>query len=684
MNVLSSHRASALLLRRALLLLFLLLSLPFGVALAQAAGSDYTKDLPSVERVKTQIKGTNEDDTLARQAAIFNYLMEYIQRIKENRSYFGSYTPGEIQARTAYSLAAYQIEQNYKKTHSPVAVKAWSLQEGKYEINNALGWIHQLSGAQANSEYQNTEASLEKTQKQHEEQLQKQMHQAFGGGGSAPNGMSSDPASLAVRRCLELGGTSLGCVGKGIGQGFLGMIGLDSKALSPQVAGVTMGGLYHSPNSVTSVSFDGSSAAIENCGTLVADSHPYRIQKNGPSVEITIQNEPSPIRMSLRENGSLAGPGIVTVKGRVIIGYFVETHTHYGRDCPYGCSNTTRTPNYAPKMERCNIATPLIPPSPAQQSAASNSISQLANNPIVGGLLGMANTIAPASKPGIRMVGEYSSTSGLKLSFAGDAVVLDCGQAHVKAPYTVENAPSNFLVHVDNNGGPFTLVVEPDNTLRGSGSTTVNGRLVSGMNGDQVTFTPHSETCHLGTFTPGQHASTSTTLATGPATAPPIASPIGSVSGPASGANAFAPSPAAPSRAQLRVIIHANFAGADPLVGQHVLVMRESIPDALRQLGLPVPAGTSPAQAMRMLAGACRTTNCKPIYESLAHKFLTYATIDSRGKGSLSATAFTGAYYFFATVRTARGTLMWDIPANLSAGDNTVTLTAANAEVLAQ
>jgi hypothetical protein len=38
--------------------------------------------------------------------------------------------------------------------------------------------------------------------------------------------------------------------------------------------------------------------------------------------------------------------------------------------------------------------------------------------------------------------------------------------------------------------------------LLGSGSTAVNGRLVAGMKGEEVTFAPHSETCDVGAFRP--------------------------------------------------------------------------------------------------------------------------------------------------------------------------------------
>src|SRR5205814_5916384 len=59
----------------------------------QAASSDYTNDLPSVERVKAEIKGSDPTDALARQVAVFTYLVSYIDRIKYNRTVDGPFTP---------------------------------------------------------------------------------------------------------------------------------------------------------------------------------------------------------------------------------------------------------------------------------------------------------------------------------------------------------------------------------------------------------------------------------------------------------------------------------------------------------------------------------------------------------------------------------------------------------------
>src|SRR6201996_2802026 len=91
------------------------------VAIAQAppASGDYTASLPSVEKVKSQLKGTDPTDTVARQVAVFTYLQTYISRIKDNRKYGGPFTSGEQKLMGDYSLAAYQLSQDFAKTHSP-------------------------------------------------------------------------------------------------------------------------------------------------------------------------------------------------------------------------------------------------------------------------------------------------------------------------------------------------------------------------------------------------------------------------------------------------------------------------------------------------------------------------------------------------------------------------------------
>ena len=116
--------------------------------------------------------------------------------------------------------------------------------------------------------------------------------------------------------------------------------------------------------------------------------------------------------------------------------------------------------------------------------------------------MGFFSSVVTVADPGLRMNGKFANSTGLILDFEGDAVTLDCGPAHIKAPYTVQNAPGEFRVSVNNPGGPFTLTLAADNTLHGSGSTTVNGKLYQSINNGNISFRPVSATCSVNNFTP--------------------------------------------------------------------------------------------------------------------------------------------------------------------------------------
>src|SRR5690242_8874346 len=80
-------------LRRFASLLLPVFVLLCGLALAQApqGAGDYTTALPSVDKVKAELKGTDATDTIARQVAVFTYLQTYITRIRDARKYNGPF-----------------------------------------------------------------------------------------------------------------------------------------------------------------------------------------------------------------------------------------------------------------------------------------------------------------------------------------------------------------------------------------------------------------------------------------------------------------------------------------------------------------------------------------------------------------------------------------------------------------
>ncbi len=492
------------------------------LAQAPRASGDYTAALPSVEEVKAKLKGADPTDTVARQVAVFTYLQTYVSRIKDARNYGGPFTPAEQKLMGDYSLAAYQLSQNFTKTHTPAEVNTFQQLEGKYEIFNARDWIKQLDGQQAADTYSGTEASLAQSYKQHEEKLQRQMKQDQGGGRSSIAGDPVlDPMGIfargeanrvndpELRRCLELGESLDACEGAGALEGMASILMPFAEKPDPNqpppVAGVVLVGAYQGRSGLASIDFGtnlgGSPVAIiRDCGSLVAniaDTRDYTLRKSGNAVQLELANEPNPIVVTLQADGTLSGPGSVLVKGRIVTGYSTTTKTvmvdgapagPQGYDCNGPCSTSSSVPNYAPKIERCTIGSmAFMPPKPVVTHKTG---------------IGMLDAFS-ASTPlvtGLRMTGRYVGNSGLTLEFGNDAVILDCGKAHAKSPYTVENAPAGFVLHVQNGSGAFLLGVAPDNTLRGSGSTTVSGKLVSSIRGDNVSFTPHSESCSVGAF----------------------------------------------------------------------------------------------------------------------------------------------------------------------------------------
>ena len=680
------------------MLLVALLCLACTNLLAQANNTSYTSDMPSVERVKAEIRGSDPTDTLARQVAVFVYLSQYIQRIKYNRSYSGPFTPDEQRLMGAYDLAAYQISQDYAKSHTADEAKAFERLHGQYEMNSEFykDWSKRLIGKQSAAAYKGAETGLAATAKAHFDEEKRVNDEARANASKTTSGLSNDPTAVATRRCLELGGTPAGCMGKGFTSGLMGMIGINMEEIAGSGrAGVVLFGGYKGPATTVSLGFGADTVALGGCGKLVTDPHSYAVEKRPGSLQVMVQNEPHTIVLTMRPDGGLTGPGIIDVKGQIITGYHDVTETLYMNNqpvvdasCGGVCSKTTRVPDYAPKVERCTIGSLAPPPHPKPSATPAQPA---ADSGLIGALTGFMDTIAPSGgEPGLRMTGKYGSGM-LLLDFSAASVTLDCGQAHVRQPYTVENAPNQLLIHVENAGGPFTLALEPDNSLRGSGSTAVNGRLVTGMNGDNVAFAPHSEHCDVATLRPKSGSTPATNVAGNAPAAVPAPQPVaGGSAAPVTAVSnqrtsltpASAPSPS-PGRASMRVTISADFpSGPNPMVGQSVFVMKERIDDVLRKLGVAVPANSTPGQAMQVLATSCKTTDCRPVFSGMTKYYVTTVKLDSTGKAVLSAQAATGPYFVFAMVKAPNGTYFWDIPANLQAGENSITLSPANVELV--
>ena len=118
----------------------LVLSATFSIAVAvsaQTTNPAYLAGLPTVERVKHDLKGKDATDTLARQVSVFTYLPAIIDRMANGpgRKY-GQRTPDEIKYSTMYGLAGYEMSQAYAKSHTPEEAKAFEQLHGRYEVRS--------------------------------------------------------------------------------------------------------------------------------------------------------------------------------------------------------------------------------------------------------------------------------------------------------------------------------------------------------------------------------------------------------------------------------------------------------------------------------------------------------------------------------------------------------------------
>ena len=84
---------------------------------------------------------------------------------------------------------------------------------------------------------------------------------------------------------------------------------------------------------------------------------------------------------------------------------------------------------------------------------------------------------------------------------------------------------------------------------------------------------------------------------------------------------------------------------------------------------------------MKALQTQCHSPQgCSSIMQGMSRSYVATTKLDATGKAVLSAKNAAGTYYFFAIIPNSGGSLVWDIPASLVPGDNSVSLSAKNAE----
>ncbi len=472
-----------------------------------APDSPFLAGLPSVDRIMREIQGTSPTDTLARQMAAFTYVSRLVLRMQMAPGRpFNSVTPDERRVTDAYSAAAYQATQAYLKAASPEDATALPQLVSRYESNVPFGdQVFAMLSPASRAEFGrvngniNTQAQARIDQQRRENEQARTQPPAAAAGATGVTGVAgiNSPGGAAIRRCLELGGSNGECLGQGFTTDFLGLGGLNDLSVfsGPSgPAGLRIGGTYTAAAGLA-IGFTNENANLSGCGKLESDARRYSVTRRGNQLQVEIQNTPTPLVVLLGPDGTFSGPSAFAVTGNVIVGYnryWVETRNADG-SIVVGSGHEERTPIYEPKTERCGFAS-LRATAPAH---AETSVIGL----LAGGLDGQAAALKSgfAEVPaGPRMSGTYAGAGGLQLEFRTTAVVVDCGEAHVRQSYAVENLADRLVVTVRNGTVPLTLTLQPDGTLNGSGTVEVAGRVVTGTNAAGVTFAPRNVRCPVG------------------------------------------------------------------------------------------------------------------------------------------------------------------------------------------
>jgi hypothetical protein len=291
-------------------------------------------------------------------------------------------------------------------------------------------------------------------------------------------------------------------MGKGLQTGLIDFVGFGGNPLAEAYlngenpAGVRIGGTFTGPAGLT-LTFDSVNVNLSSCGKLEPANRPYTVTKRGNQLEVEIANEPKPLVVLLGPNNAFTGPATFPITGQVITGYrsvYVEQRRVIDNLPVPGSGHYEQVPIYEPRTLNCGFAS-LRATAPAREE--STIIGSLA----VAVGAGAAPSPTSQAPAGPRMGGTYGGSNGLKVEFRATAAILDCGNAHVKRPYDVQTLADRVVVTVRNGNVPMTLTLGQDGSLSGSGAVDVAGRLVTGVNGSDVTFTPHQERCPVGTLT---------------------------------------------------------------------------------------------------------------------------------------------------------------------------------------
>jgi len=493
------------------------------------------------------------------------------------------------------------------------------------------------------------------------------------------------PEERAIRRCVTSGRLPASCTGNALLGAFSSMLSsvLPSADKKPE-PGPVMAGVFIGAGNWRLDFIDG--GVLVNCASLSPNQESYKLDFKTGRATLIILTRPRPLVLSLHADGTISGPGPVTIEGVVAVGY-VE-----GKKPPMGVErgddgryydqagnrvSVDETPGhtvFSPRTATC----PALNLSSKGASVGAQTMQTDLLKTMFGGDKG------PPTPPGIRMHGIYAAAStGFSVQFFPESVILGCGPDAARAyPYTVVADGTASYIRIDATDHPLHLAFRGDGSLDpGAGSYQVHGRIATGQNDNgDFTFAPNEQTCALAALAPSEQI---------PAGGGVAGSMMASSAGGAAAINGGGTlagtlsTPQAPlGNATLSIAsgLAAQPGTPNPLAARPYVLLRHSYGDALARGGVSVPAGLSPYKYVGTACGA-HTPDCQKMIDAIKADSISAVRADINGRGTLPGVP-PGTYYLMISAIFNRQSLIWGQAVQLNAGTNSVTLDQNNATPL--
>ncbi|HUB51398.1 MAG TPA: carboxypeptidase-like regulatory domain-containing protein [Terracidiphilus sp.] len=491
-----------------------------------------------------------------------------------------------------------------------------------------------------------------------------------------------------MRRCVTSGRLLASCTGNGLLDMFTGMIsstvssltGVKPENTGPD-AGPTISGVYQGAGKwrldfIT----DG---VLVNCSFLAPNEEAYSLSLANNRATLTIHTTPKPLVLRVNMDGTITGPpGPVTIDGVVASGYDTGLHDGFGNQLTASqAANSTQqvydsnghpvtsSPYAVAGHATFSSRRTTCPAINLTSKGTGIGVETMETNVLKSAFGG---DTGPPTPIGIRMHGIYAAPStGFSVEFFPESAILGCGPDAARAyPYTVVADGTKSVVTIAAPDHPLTLAFRSDGSLDpGSGSYQVHGRVITGQDAnDDYTFAPMERNCNLAVITPAKEIP-----AAGGASATAVAS---------AGASLGLSTPDHPLGNATLAVLSGLPGSPNALSGRPLVLLRDSYANALAKGGVDVPAGDSPyVYVGKICAPQPRTAACQNALTAINTNAASAVRADAKGNGTMPGVP-PGTYYLMISAPLNGQPVVWGQAVTLHAGENSITLTAANSQPL--